>query len=156
MRSRIIENLNKIDLISDLVVISDENTEKSDDKRRIIKGVFKFKSATLGFLEYAGADSSLVIFKLNFEFLINKKISELEILKIIDAFNATTPLIKTKYAGNEAKKTNVTFIQDIMIHGDIDTTDLLLSHLSILSFSPILFSKALNENNFPHRSVTEG
>ncbi|CAJ1768054.1 hypothetical protein CDAIGKPJ_00080 [Aeromonas salmonicida] len=45
--------------------------------KMIIKGVFKFKSVTFRFLEIAKDENSLVVFKLNFEFLINKKISEL-------------------------------------------------------------------------------
>ncbi|EOG7035168.1 hypothetical protein ACLH5N_003998, partial [Aeromonas salmonicida] len=64
-------------------------------------------------------------------------------------------LIKTRYVGNESKKTQVIFIQEMLSFGENDSPTLLLSSLSILSIAPILFSNALNENNFPHRSVTE-
>ncbi|HGY5298688.1 TPA: hypothetical protein ACNU26_004107 [Aeromonas salmonicida] len=121
----------------------------------IIKGVFKFKSVTFRFLEIAKDENSLVVFKLNFEFLINKKISELEILRVINSFSASSPLIKTRYVGNESKKNQVIFIQEMLSFGENDSPTLLLSSLSILSIAPILFSNALNENNFPHRSVTE-
>ncbi|MBS4696383.1 hypothetical protein J4G65_13020 [Aeromonas allosaccharophila] len=155
MHSRLIDNLKETDGVSDLFVISDDLVDSSDDKRRVVKGMFKFKSATLEFLEIARTKNSLVIFKLNFEFLINKKVSELEILRVVNAFNAVSPLIKTRYSGSEAKKTNITFLQEVMIYSECDIKALLSSHLSILSFAPILFSNALNENNFLHRSVTE-
>ncbi|MFQ2284338.1 hypothetical protein [Aeromonas dhakensis] len=70
MRSRVIENLQKINSVSDFVVTSDEGDNEENDSKRVIKGVFKFKSVTFRFLEIAKDENSLGKVRISGEILL--------------------------------------------------------------------------------------